>query len=252
VNYFLHREQKAKRSINCITAIDLVVGALVLISGHFNGVSQTLGNLSWLIFIGILVLVNIALFVDYFYSFTAVKKEKYRQAYLGEHIRFMIVAHVFDINGSGSPITISDHSKLKSWFYSKFAINKAFRDEIAISTSVVPGCYKKDLTFNANVRDYLSGHPIESVYFESIEAFNKRHSFISSSKVFKGEPEDGLTVLFICETSKLFFDDMVDSRVKALLLQKNSTAIALSEVFQCDGIRTHVATKIEFLPLIIK
>ena len=252
MNYFLHREQKAKRSVNFITAIDLVVGALVLISGHFNGASQTLGNISWLIFIGILVLVNIALFIDYFYSFTTVKKEKYRQAYLGSHIRFMIVAHVYDINGSGSPISISSHSSLRAWFYNKFAINNAFRDEIAISTSVIPGCYKKDLMFNSNVKDYLSGHPIESVYFESIEAFNKRHSFISSSKIFKGEPESGLTVLFVCETSKLFFDDMVDSRIKSLLLQKNSTAIALSGVFQCDGIKTHLATKIEFLPLIIR
>lgn len=249
VNYFLQKEQRAKRSVNVITAVDLVVIAIVLISSQINGFFATVGSINWVVFLGILVLVNLYFFVDYFYSYTSVKKEKYRQAYLEENMRFVIVGHVYDINKTQSPIMISDIKALQEWFYSKLGIGRAFRDDIAMSVSLVPGCYRSDLGFADNVESFLAGHPIQSVYFESIESFNGKHGYVVSSKRFGGEPEDGFTVMFVCETSKVFFDEVIDARLKGLSMQKNNAVIALGDAFDCNELKTQLVAKLEYLPL---
>lgn len=248
----LIRKHKAKSWLWMILCVDVTVFIFALLANYRYPEKNILDNTLMIGFMVILLLSNAWFVADYFLSRRAMMKESYRLDYAERQIRFALVCHVFDAAKNEYPVFFSQFSKAREWFFSRFNIEKSLRDEIAVCMSCISGSFRSSISFSSQLDEFLQDHPITDAYYTGLGFANANYPYIQSSRGFKGASENGMTLLFICETSFEFFEDRIENKLKSMLCNQQRAIIPLAKLFESKNMHNAVAVKLELRKLDIE
>lgn len=246
MNQYTLKKHKARIWLSMMAVFDVLMLLVAIIVRQFSWSDSMLYNPLVQIFLLILGATNIWFVFDYLHTTNILKKEKYRRDYQERQIRFALVCHIFDPNESGETIFLSKFQDARKWFYDKFSITKSYRDEIAICMTTLDGCFKDDINFSERLNEFVVGHPIENVYYTGIPFSNEQFPYMQCSKLFSPNRKQGMTIMYVCETSLDFFEDELESRMKSCLYNQAKTAFGLTKIFETGEMKNNLSVKLEF------
>jgi len=249
MSHYILKAHKAKGWLNIIALIDVLSLGLVAAGVEFTGGIQLLSNLYLIVFASLLFITNVWFIMDYIHSTASRKSDRYRKDYIERQVRFALVCHVYDPAKSNDVIYFSKFGKARTWFFDKFKIDKAFRDEIAVCMTTVDGCYKENLDFADDLHQFMDGHPINGVYYSGISYANKSFPYLQTSSKFSDKRENGMTLLFVCETSYEFFEEQVESKLKNCLYHQDKAVFPLTKLFDSTDMTNKLSIRLEYHPL---
>lgn len=246
MNKQILKKHKARTWLNIIAGIDMLVITAIFALMQITKSYEVIYSPALLTFIGVLVMTNMWFTVDYLYTCASLRRESFKRDYKERQIRFAFVCHVFDPAGSKETIYLSKFAGARDWFYKKMGVSKSDRDEIAVCLTSIDGCYKSDLSFSDNLKKYMEGHPIENVYYTDIKYSNEQFPYVQTSKRFSEKREDGITLIFVCETSMDFYETEVEERMRNCLYNQEKTVYPLTKIFETSDMKNRLSVKLEF------
>lgn len=169
--------------------------------------------------------------------------QRYKNDYLSTRRRLSLVAHVKSVEGDVDNISISDLEGVRKWFLSKFKTTLPFIENAALTLDVYQGNSIGDTDLLFNLKKSLSLHPINDCHFVGFASFNKENSVrISSSPLSEGKLEDGITLVFMIETSNAFYSERMSGFMEDLLLNQSKETVGLSRLFSTQRIARPVVS----------
>lgn len=156
--------------------------------------------------------------------------------------RVAVVAHVRPVSGATDNLSLSDVDGVRKWFISRFKSILPFEENASLSLDVYQGSSIDDPDLLYNLKKSLSNHSINDSHFVGFEAYNKESPVkISSSPLSEGVLEAGMTLVFITESSNLFYRDSLEDGLDLLLSNQDRHVVSLSKLFETHGIsRPHI------------
>ena len=251
MNQHILKQNKSRTWLSLVAIVDTFTLLLLILFGDVGTDNSLLHLASIQIFIVILVSTNIWFVFDYLHTSLILKRDHYKRDYEENQIRFAFICHVYDPSNSGETISLSKFQAARMWFYDKLSIQKSMRDDIAVCMTTLDGCYKSDINFTENLKSYVEDHPIENVYYTGIQFSNEQFPYMQCSKLFSPKRENGMTLMFVCETSMLFFEQEVEARLKHCLYNQERTTLPLTKLFETGGMKNSLQIKLEFHKLSI-